>query len=129
MPIVATAQCNIELESIKPLAKEYLSSLHEQDNLLIKREDFEVAYSRLGQLIIVVDECQKYHHELELKNYHFTRWGENSDRYRHYSWELGSIQLQLKSSIDSYELGMFRSFFFNVDMWEKVVNEFYDKEI
>ena len=129
LPSLAFGECKVEVESIKPSVKETLAPLHEQNNYFISESDFKAAHDSIVSLKSDVDSCEEYFIEYERENYHFSRWGEKSDKYFKYSLELTSITMQLKAAYESFHIGIFRPFVFKTGKWEEVANEFYEEKI
>lgn len=123
------ASCELKVEDIKPLVKSYLAELHQEENRDITESQFLKAHAEIESLVTISQNCADYHHQYELANYDFSRWGELSDRYQSHKYELQHISMQLKAGYESFEMGFMRSFGFNVNMWEKIAKEYYEKTI
>lgn len=122
------AECEIDLDDVKPRVKLILGPLDDQFNLLIPKEDFVKADRQIALLIEELKSCEIYHREFEFKEYDYPRWGEKSIPYSQYSVELFLVKMQLSAAVDSFEFGILRVFF-KYDLREKVADELYRKEI
>jgi hypothetical protein len=129
IPILSFADCGIELDEVQPLVKNELQPLHDKPNSSITKSDFIKAHEALSAIITELDTCAEFFHRRELENLHFEKWGEKSDRYRSYSMWLTSVNMQLEAAVDSFRYWILRSWIIDTDMWEKVANEFYAREI
>ncbi|MEJ8569834.1 hypothetical protein, partial [Elongatibacter sediminis] len=129
LPALSVADCQIELQEIKPRVNQILEPLHEKENSDITEEEFSQAEAQISAIISELDVCTGFYEEYERKNSDYTRWGEKSDRYRSYSLWLTSVDMQLEAAVESFRYWIFRSWLFDVDMWEKVAVEFDEREI
>ena len=128
-PVACAAECSIGLDEIVPLVKSQLQPLHERANSKIERIEFVNAHQGLSEIVEKLDGCAEYYHEYELECLHFENWGKWSDRYMSTSMALKSVEMQLQAAVDSFDIRIFRRWLFDIDMWEKVAQEFYDREI
>lgn len=128
-PIVCDAECSTELNEIVPLVKTQLQPLHEKVNSKIDRLEFVNAHQAVSEIVETLSGCAEYYREYEFENCHFGNWGKGSDRYMLASMALKSVEMQLEAAVDSFDIRIFRRWLFDVDMWEKVAQEFYHREI
>ena len=129
LPALCVADCQIELEEIKPEVNRTLQPLYDKDNSEITEQEFAQAEARVSVIISQVDACAGFYDKYERENLDYTRWGEKSEKYRSYSLWLASVDMQLEAAVESFRYWIFRSWFIDVDMWEKVALEFDEREI
>ena len=129
VPAISYAECNINLDEIKPKVKEILTPLHNSFNLLITEEEFKLAHKEISGLLELVNYCQLELEARVSKEYKNTDIAKKMKTYWLYSSELKSIEMQLRAGYESFSLGILRPIGFKVGMWESVANEFYEKEI
>lgn len=129
VPAISYAECKINPDEIKPKVKGILAPLHNSFNLLITEDEFKLAHKEISELLDLINYC---HIELEArvsKEYKNTDIANRMKTYWLYSSELKSIEMQLRSGYESFDLGVLRPIGFEIGKWESVANEFYEKEI
>ena len=129
LPSIALAECKIAIDDIKPTVRNALSGMHSKSNETITIEEFAGAKDFINDVISKVMQCYEFVAKVERRNPDFNKWGEESDRYYYYALPLRSLELQLDTAIRSFSFGQWRNESFDINMWEKVATEFYDRKI
>ncbi|KKL10507.1 hypothetical protein LCGC14_2555130 [marine sediment metagenome] len=128
-PVSLFGECLVEPDEIKSGVKNILAKVTKTPDQSAIEIDFIDANSKLIKFIQEIEECQRYSRDFEIKNYHFSRWGEKSDKYFTYISYMRYLKLQISAVIESFELGELRSMGFKISMWREQAEEFYAKEI
>ena len=78
LPVLSIADCQIELQEIKPTVAESLHALFEKENSKITEGEFVQAEAAVSSIIEAIQLCADYHQEYEYEHYDYTRCGEKA---------------------------------------------------